>query len=441
MLKQFANVATTIPGPRSSDMLEQWHAFESNKTGYQAQVAIDYGVGAMLYDVDGNAFLDWTSGVLVTNIGHCHPKLVAAVQEASTKIMNVYEYCHPYRTNAARDLIEVAPAHLDCCFFLTTGSEVTDAAMRIMKRATDNFEILSFYGSFHGRTISTASVGGLQKIKKRMGPTMPGILRAPYPYCYRCPFRAKQETCDMACLSFLDDVVQASSTSSMAGLIVEPYLGTAGFIFPPEGYLSALERWARERNLIFTLDEVQSSYGRMGVMWACELYDIKPDIITVGKGIGSGISVAALLSSNKLMDQALDKGEIGSTYGGNPISCSAVSAVLQVMREEDIIGNVKRVESIFQQRLPKLMEKGPFVGDVRGRGLVWGIELVEDRGSKVPAPKLARQLIDLCAQSGLLIGCVGMYGNVIRVAPPLVISEAQAHESLGILFECIAKLR
>ncbi|NLF27554.1 MAG: aspartate aminotransferase family protein [Clostridiales bacterium] len=436
----FAKVTCTLPGQRSEALLKKWAQYEADKTGFQAPVAIHHGRGAMLYDEDGNAFLDWTSGVLVCNLGHCHPVLVKAVQEAGARMMNVYEYCTEYRVDAAEALVKHAPKHLDSCFILSTGSEATDAAVRIMKRYTGNFETISFYGGFHGRTLSTASIGGLKKIKKGMGPMIPGSLRAPFPYCYRCPFRARPESCGRMCLEFLDDMVQANSVGSLAGLIVEPYLGTAGFIFPPEGYMPALEKWCREHEIPFTLDEIQASYGRTGTLWACEHEGLTPDIVTLGKGLGSGITVSALLMRREVIDRALGKGELGSTYGGNPVSCAAISAVLEVMDAEDILGNVARVGRIYAERLPGLLALSERVGDVRGKGLVWGIEIVADRQSKEPAPELVRKLIVLCAQNGLLIGSVGFYGNVVRVAPPLVCTEAQAHESIDIMSKCVQML-
>lgn len=436
----YANVKTPIPGPASQKVLSQWRKYEADKTGYQAQIAVDHASGVVIHDVDGNTFLDWTSGVLVTNTGHCHPTVVKAVTEAAARMMNVYEYGNPYRAEAAKDLVLAAPKHLDKCFFLSTGSEATDSAVRIMRRATGRYEIISFYGGFHGRTLSTAAIGGLKKVKKGMGPLMSGVIRVPYPYCYRCPFHANPECCGRLCLEFADDAVQANSCGSIAGLIVEPYLGTAGFVFPPSGYLPALEKWARERQILFTLDEVQASYGRTGTMWACEHEGLTPDIMTVGKGIGGGMSVSALLMRGDLIDRAMGKGELGSTYGGNPVSCAAVSAVLKVFREEDILAHVQSIAPIFAQRMPKLLESSPYVGDVRGMGLVWGIELVKDRKSKEPAPELARKLIDCCAENGLLVGSVGMYGNVIRVAPPLVMQEDQVHESMDIMEKCLRML-
>lgn len=439
-MTKYANVKGPIPGEGSAKLLKEWHEYEANKTGYQAQVAIDHGEGAMLYDVDGNAFIDWTSGVLVTNAGHCHPKLVSAVQEASAKMLNVYEYCNPYRVQAAKDLMSIAPKHLDRCFFLSTGSEATDSAVRIMKRATGKYEIISFFGGFHGRTLSTASFGGLAKTKKHFGPLMTGQLRIPFPYCYRCPFKSCPEKCGMMCLEFANDIVRANSGDEIAGFIGEPYLGTAGFVMPPKGYWEKLEKWLREMGALFTLDEVQSSYGRTGTMWAMEQENITPDIVTVGKGIGSGVSVSALLMRKDVVDKALGEGELGSTYGGNPLSCAAVSAVVDIFKEEKILDNVKKISAILAERMPKLAEASKYVGDVRGRGMIWGIELVEDRETKEPAPAKMKKLINLCAEHGLLIGSVGMYGNVVRVGPPLVINEEQINESLDIMETCLKLL-
>ena len=438
---KYANVTTLIPGPKSKALLDEWHQYEADKTGYQAQVAIHHGEGALLEDVDGNRFIDWTSGVLVTNVGHCHPRLVKAVQEASARMLNIYEYCSEYRVRAARALVQAAPAHLDTCFFLSVGSEATDSAMKIMKRYSGKYEIIGFYGGFHGRTMSTASAGGLAKPKKGFGPATPGMIRTPFPYCYRCPFKSQPDKCGFMCLDFLDDVVRANSTDSLAGLIVEPYLGTAGFIFPPEGWLPRLEKWIREKNILFTLDEVQSSYGRTGKMWAMEWEGLTPDIVTVGKGIGSGISVAALLARKSVVDGALGKGELGSTYGGNPVSCAAVTSVLDIMQSDKVVENAHKIGVIFRERLTGMVEKAAHLGDVRGMGLVWGLELVVDKATKEPASALALKLIDSCAQRGLLVGAVGIFGNVVRVAPPLVINEDQAHESLDIMEEALGSLK
>ena len=438
-MTKIASVRTPLPGPRSKELFTRWARVEAQCTGYQAQVVWDRASGVTVTDVDGNTFIDWTSGVLVTNVGHCHPDLVKAVQAASAKLLNNYECLNEPRVEAAEKLVSVLPPHLDKCFFLSTGSEAVEGAIRIMKRHSGRFEIVSFYGAFHGRTYAALSAGGLAGPKKGYGPTVPGAIRVPFPYCYRCPFKAKPETCDLLCLDYLDDAVRANSTGSLAGVIVEAYLGAAGFIFPPAGWFPRLERWLRSRGLLFTLDEVQSSYGRTGRFFALEWEGLTPDLVCIGKGIGSGVPASAIGARGEVIG-ALGPGEMSSTMGGNPVACAAVSAVIDIMRREKLEENALRIGALMKTRLLEIQERCPYLGDVRGLGLVMGLELVKDKKTKEPAPDLTRKLIDLAAQNGLLIGSVGVFGNVIRVAPPLVITEAEAHESLDIFEKALSLL-
>jgi 4-aminobutyrate aminotransferase len=392
----------------------------------------DRAEGVVVTDVDGNRYIDWTSGVLVTNVGHCHPRLVEAIREAAEKVLNCYEFPTAPRVMLAKRMVEITPAHLDRAFFLTTGSEVTEAALRVAKRYTRNYEIISFLGGFHGRTADARSAGGLGGVKKGYGPPTPGYIHAPYPNCYRCPFGADCRTCGLLCLEYLDDLVRGVSTGSLAGLIVEPYQGSSGFIFPPDGYLKQLERWVRERGLVFILDEVQSSFGRTGKFFAAEWEDLEPDLLCVGKGIGSGVPISALMGTSEVFS-ALESGDLGSTLGGNPFCCSGALAVIDIMIEENMTEHAASVGDLMKKRLLEIAEKSRYLGDVRGRGLVLGLEFVQDRQTKEPAPDLALRVINESAQNGLLVGKVGTFGNVIRVAPPLVINEEEACESLDIM--------
>jgi len=434
-----ARVQGQLPGPRSRELFDRWAKVEAQCTGYEARVCWDRAQGVVVIDVDGNSFLDWTSGVLVTNVGHCHPHLVAAVQAACAKLMNNYECLNEPRVNAAEKLAAILPQHLDKCFFLSTGSEATEACIRIMKRKTGKFEILSFHGGFHGRTYAALTAGGLAGPKKGYGPTLPGAIRVPFPYCYRCPFHAEPETCDLLCLDYIEDAVRANSTGSLAGVMVEAYLGAAGFIFAPPGWFPRLEQWIRSRGLLFALDEVQSSFGRTGKLFAMEWENLTPDLVALGKGIGSGIPASAVAARREVIG-ALGQGEMSSTNGGNPVACAAVVAVIEIMEREKLHDNALRIGELMKSRLLQIKEHCPYVGDVRGAGLVMGVELVKDKKTKEPAPDLTRQLIDVAAQNGLLIGSVGVFGNVIRVAPPLVINEAEAHESLDIFEKSLASL-
>jgi 4-aminobutyrate aminotransferase / (S)-3-amino-2-methylpropionate transaminase / 5-aminovalerate transaminase len=299
---------------------------------------------------------------------------------------------------------------------------------------------MGFSGGFHGRTYAAASVGGVPGPKRGYGPPMPGVVRAPFPYFYRCPFGSKtEEECSQKHIELLDDAVRANSCGSLAGILVETYQGAAGFIFPPQGYLKRLEDWARAKGLLLTIDEVQSSYGRTGAMWGHTLEGIQPDLMCIGKGIGSGFPVAAIAGRDEVF-ACLGKGEMSSTYGGNPVGSAAVVAVLEIMERENLCENARKMGELIIGRLRQTQEKSKHLGDVRGRGLVMGLEFVKDKKTKEPAPELIRPIIDRCAAAGLLVGSVGIYGNVIRVAPPLVITEAQAHESCDIMEKVLLSL-
>jgi 4-aminobutyrate aminotransferase/(S)-3-amino-2-methylpropionate transaminase len=434
-------VKSPLPGPNGRLLLEKWHRYEADVVGFEAPVVWDHASGCVVTDVDGNTYLDWTSGVLVTSVGHCHPHLVAAVQRASGRLLNNYEWANVERIEAAERLVKALPPHLNRCFFLSTGSEATEAAARLMKRRTGKFEILSFEGGFHGRTFHSASMGGLPGPKKGYGPPVPGIIRAPFPNPYRDPYgwcgdgqKFKRY------FDHLDSVVAANSTGSLAGAILEPYQGAGGFIFPPPGWLKKLEEWLRQRGMLFTLDEVQSGYGRTGTMWALEHEHLTPDIVAIGKAIGCGVPVSAVAATDDVFS-CLGQGEMSSTLGGNPVASAAVCAVLDIYEREPLVVNSSMMGAYMKGRLQEMAEKCPYLGDVRGMGLVMGMEFVKDKKTKEPAPGLIKPLIVDCANHGLLVGSVGLYGNVMRVAPPLVITTAEADESLAIMEGALGRLK
>lgn len=434
-------VRTPVPGPKGKELLHEWHKYEADVVGFQASVVWESAKGCVVTDVDGNKFIDWTSGVLVTNVGHCHPHLVERTNAAAQKLLNNYECAHPWRVAAAKKLVKALPSHLDKCFFLSTGSEAIEGAIRLMKRKSGKFEILSFEGGFHGRTIHAASVGGMPGPKRNYGPTVPGTVRAAFPNPYRDPFGFCSDDPEFKkYFDYLEQVILANSTGSLGGVIVEPYQGASGFIFPPKGWLKKVQEWSHANGLLFTLDEVQASYGRTGKMWAMEHEDVRPDIVVLGKGIGSGISVSAIAATSEVFS-CLKKGEMSSTLGGNPVSCAGVVAVLEIFEKEDLVGNSARMGDYMKGRLVEIAKKSPYLGDVRGMGLVMGLEFVKDKTTKEPAPQIIRPLIDECAKNGLLVGSVGMYGNVIRVAPPLVITKEEADESLAIFEKSLLAMR
>ena len=406
---------------------------------WQAPVVWDHAQGAEIWDVDGRHYIDWTSGVLVANVGHAHPHLAEAVSRQAQRLLNTFDFPTPERLHLARKVIETTPPHLDKVFFVTTGAEAMDAAMRMAKRATGKYEILAFWGGFHGRSFGPMSLTGLPKIKKNFGPLLPGTILAPYPYCYRCPFGKIHPECQFFCLDFMDRVVETESTGNLAALAVEPYQGTSGFVFPPSGYLKKLEAWARKRGIIFILDEVQSSFGRTGKMWALEHEGLEPDILVLGKGIGSGMPISAVVARGEILS-ALERGEMSSTTGGNPLSCAASLAVFEIIEKEKLVEKAASNGAYLKEKLLELKDKHKMIGDVRGMGLVYGIEYVKDRTSKEPAPDLVREIVLKCVENGLMVGKLGIHGNVMRVAPPLVITPELVDESVAILGGVLSKI-
>ncbi len=435
----YSSVKTAIPGPKSAALINEWHQYEYDACGYQASVVWERGEDCIVTDVDGNKFIDWTSGVLVTNVGHCHPKMVKVMQEATAKLINNYECPTEYRVKAAKALMEAAPSHMGKCFFFSTGAEATEVAMRMMKRRTGKFEILAFESGFHGKTAMAAAAGGLAGVKKGFGPTVPGVIRAIFP----SPYRDELGFCDdgpefKKYFNYLDGVIAANSVGSLAGLIVEPYQGAGGFNFAPKGWLKALEKWARKQGILFTLDEVQAGYGRTGKMWAAEHDGLTPDIMTLGKGIGCGAAVSAVIATDDVFS-AFGKGEMSSTLGGNPVATSAVPAILEIFKEEKLVENAATMGEYIKAKLVEMKERCPKIGDVRGQGLIVGVEFVNDKATKEPVSgQVIHDIIDRCAAKGLLVGSVGRYGNVIRVAPPLTVTKEIIDESCAI-FEEVAK--
>ena len=392
--------------------------------------------GAVIEDVEGREYIDFAGGIGVENVGHCAEQVVDAIKEQAEQFIHTCFHVVMYEPyiELAQRLNEITPGDFPKkTMFVNSGAEAVENAVKIARYATKRPAIIAFQNAFHGRTYMAMTLTSQVKpYKWGFGPFCPEVYRMPYPYCYRCPLQSDPSRCGWMCLEFMDEVVRANSAGSLAGLLVEPYLGAAGFIFPPDGWLKRLEEWARRQDMLFALDEVQSSYGRTGKMWALEWDSLEPDLLCIGKGIGSGIPVSCLCARSEVMD-ALGVGEMSSTAGGNPVASAAVLAVIEIMERENLVANAERIGRMMKDRLLEIQERSRVLGDVRGKGLVMGLELVHDKKTKEPAPDLTRQVIDRCAENGLLVGAVGVLGNVIRVAPPLVISETEAGQSLDIM--------
>ncbi len=429
----------SIPGPKSTELLGISEKYEPPCMADQIPVVWDHGEGVWVTDVDGNRYIDFTSGVLVTNLGHSHPRHVKAIQEQAERLMNCYSFPTPERVNLSQRIINILPPNLDKVFLLTTGSEATEAALRIARRFTGKHEILSFYGGFHGRTYGPQGVAGSKGTRYKFGAPVPGGIMAPYANCYRCIYDKVFPECDFYCLKQLDRIIDSTSSGDMGAVITEPYQGGAGFIFPPDGWLKALEKWAKERGLLLIVDEVQASFGRTGKMFMIEWESVEPNMLCLGKGFGSGMPASALVGESEIFD-SMKPGEMSSTTGGNPLASAASLAVLDVMEEEKLADNALKVGEYLFKRFKEIQKKHPTLGDIRGKGLVIGLEIVKNKETKTPAPELTKKIIYKCGEYGMLLGKVGLHGNVIRIAPPLIITEEEAEIGVGIMDKVLGEV-
>jgi 4-aminobutyrate aminotransferase-like enzyme len=363
-----------------------------------------------------------------------------AAREQAGKLMNSYDFLNEPRVLLSKKLVDMTLPNLDRAFITNSGSEALEIAIKIAKRHTGRYEILSFHGAFHGRTYATMSLAGKQGTKRGFGPLMPGTIQAPFCYCYRCAFGKVFPQCDYWCIDYLDQVVHTQSTGDLAAVVVEPYQGAGGSIVPPAGYMDRLQAWCQQRGLLLILDEVQSSFGRTGKMFAYEHFGIQPNILCLGKGLGSGVTIAAVVGESHLTD-SLQPGDISSTYGGNPFCSALALEAIDIIEEEGLVEKAERTGRRLVARFSRLQSRSRCLGDVRGMGLVYGLELVKDKESKEPAPQLARRLVEWCFQRGLaLIAPLGLNGNVIRIAPPLMIDEELADHALDILESVLLSL-
>jgi 4-aminobutyrate aminotransferase len=387
----------------------------------------------MVIDVDGNEFIDFSSGVLVTNTGHCHPKVVRAIQEQAARLINCYDAAHPLRAEFAEKIAGLLPQDLKSVLILSSGSEAIDAAIKIARVATGKHEVIAFDGAFHGRTYMAMSVGGLAGTRRGFGPLVPGILRAPFPDYYHTECGETPDRVDERCLEALDDVLRYQSSGDICALITEPYQGARGSMVPSARFMRGLRAFCERHGILLILDEVQSSFGRTGKLFAFQHFDIVPDILILGKGIASGIPTAAVVARMPIMT-SLKPNSLSSTYGGNPISCAAGIASIDVILDERLSDRSAEIGGLMKHRLDEMKDRHRLVGDVRGLGLALAIELVKDKETREPNGEMARRFAEELLRGGLCVMApIGQHGNVLRISPPLTISEEKASEGLDII--------
>ena len=396
-------------------------------------VVFERASGAQVFDREGRAYLDCFAGISVTNAGHGNPEIIAAAKAQIDKYVHCcsYIYYNQPMADLAEKLARITPGRLQKTFFTSSGAESLEGAMRMARTYTGKREFIALQASFHGRTYATLSITGNAARKKRAGPYMPGVSFAPSPYCYRCAFKLKPDTCGMRCAEYLEDVIRFDTCGDVAAFVAEPVLGEGGIITPPEPYFRKVKEVLDHYKILLFIDEVQTGFCRTGKMFAIDHYGVEPDILTMAKGIANGFPLGGFIAPPEIAD-TFQPGEHLSTFGGSPVSCAAALANIDFLEREMITSQVAAKEKLVKDRLNSLKERYPLIGDIRGRGLMIGIEMVRD-SSKTPAADEAGAIRRKCLEKGLLIGIGGVFANVLRLQPPLVITEEQLDEALATL--------
>lgn len=401
---------------------------------------VERAEGAYLYTSDGRRYLDFTSGIAVTNIGHGHPRVLAAAHAQMDKFSHssVGITVHEPLLKLTQALAEVTPGNLDMFFFGNSGAEAVEGALKLARYVTGRPGIIAFDGSFHGRTYGAASVTAVKaKYRKHYEPFVPGVYFAPYAYPYRCPLGEDDETVIQWSLDGLQKIFDRQILpSEVAAILVEPIQGEGGYIVPPAGFLPALRRVCDEHGILLILDEVQTGFGRTGQMFAAQTFGVQPDILAIAKGIANGFPMGATVASQALMSQ-WSAGSHGTTYGGNPIACAAALAVLDVIREENLLENCRVMGARLLDGFKQFQAQYPFIGEARGRGLMIAMEFVIP-GTKTPDGDKAMAVLEACLTRGLVGYMAGLKGQVIRLIPPLNVTGEQVEQALGIFAESLA---
>jgi 4-aminobutyrate aminotransferase len=429
---------TALPGPKAKAIIERDARAVSTSYTRDYPFVMARGEGAFAEDVDGNVFLDCTAGIAVASTGHSHPAVVAAIVDQAHKFLHMSgtDFYYEPQVQLGEELSAIAPMpgpHRS--FFANSGTEANEAALKLARYHTKRQNIIAFLGAFHGRTMGSLSLTASKLTQRRgFGPFAPGVLHAPYANCYRCPVGNSPDTCAAECLRFIEEqlLVHLVSPDEVAAIMVEPIQGEGGYVVPPNVFHERLRELTAKHGMLLIVDEVQSGMGRTGKMFAIEHTGVQPDVVTMAKGIASGLPLGVATARSEIM--SWPPGTHASTFGGNPVACAASLATLKLLRE-GLVKNAEVVGAHMMARARGLMDKHPLVGDVRGRGLMIGLELVRDRQTKERATRERDAVVHECFARGLLV--LGAGQNAIRLSPSLVLTKEQADTAIAILDQAL----
>ncbi len=428
-------IHTELPGPKS----REYHARAAkHMKGYSSQVtlfpvAFESGKGCTLTDVDGNTYLDFSSGIYVTGLGHCHPKISEAVAKHANQLMNCHDFTTEIKMRLLEKLASITMGDLNGIQLYDSGTTAVEAALRCARAATGKFEFLSFWRDFHGKTMGSVSCA---IVDKSQGMRAPGFFLAPRPNCYRCPFGMTYPSCRCFCADHVDAVLKNETSGQVAGIVLEPIQGWGGSVVPPDEFLPKLRRIADKYGALLITDEVLTCMGRTGKMFAMEHWDVTPDITTLGKGFGNGFPVTAMCVSDKYKE-SVEKISASSSYGGNPMACAAALASIEVIEEENLCERSVHLGEVLLKRMEEMKARHPIIGDVRGKGCLLALELVKDRTTKEPFEEGGREVYQKAFSKGLAWVPAG---HILRLSPPLIMEDDLALKGLDLIDEAVAEV-
>ncbi len=434
-------LTTDIPGPKADSYVARDREVLSPSYTRPYPFVMDRGEGVRVWDVDGNRYIDFNAGIAVAATGHSHPKVVQAIQEQAAKFIHMAgtDFYYAVQTELAERLNALVPGgQPKQVFFTNSGAEAVEAALKLARYHTGRPHVLSFLGAFHGRTMGALSLTASKVVQRRgFSPLLPGVTHIPYAYCYRCAYGLKYPSCDMACVDHIESTIfqKVVAADEVAAIFVEPIQGEGGYIVPPPEFHARLKALAQRHGILFVADEIQMGMGRTGKWFSIEHWGVVPDITLIAKGIASGMPLGAMVARKDLMSWPV--GAHGTTLGGNPVSCAAALATIQVIEDEGLMSNAARMGRHILNAAQEMQRRHPVIGDVRGKGLIMGLELVLDRETKEPAKDLRDHVVERCFRKGLLI--LGCGSSTVRFMPALTVDADTADEALSIFAEALTE--